>query len=81
MISRERLERVFAGQTPDRTPKAIRRKVRHAIDVCRGKAHLVLFTANTINPDIPLANIKAMYAEALSPGPARHEKRRQVMAR
>jgi hypothetical protein len=34
--------------------------VKAAIDTCRGRASLVLFTANTINPDIPLANILAM---------------------
>ena len=26
-----------------------------------GKAMLVLFTANTINPDVPLSNIRAMH--------------------
>jgi len=47
-------------ELPVCTPEEIRRKVRYAIDVCRGNADLVLFTANTINPDVPLANIRAM---------------------
>lgn len=51
-------------ELPVCTPEEVRRKVRHAIDVCRGNAHLVLFTSNTINPDIPLENIYAMYEEA-----------------
>jgi len=50
-------------ELPVCTPAEIRRKVRHAIDVCRGNAHLVLFTGNTINPDIPLENIYAMSDE------------------
>lgn len=39
----------------------VRRKVQRAQEVCRGKASLVLFTANTINPDVPLENIVAMH--------------------
>jgi len=38
----------------------IRAKTLEAVEICRGKASLVLFTANTINPDVPLANIVAM---------------------
>ena len=38
----------------------IEAKVRAAIEICRGKAHLALFTSNTINPDVPLENIKAI---------------------
>jgi len=53
-------------ELPVCSPEEIRRKVRRAIDVCRGSAHLVLFTSNTINPDIPLENIYAMYEEARS---------------
>lgn len=37
---------------------------RQAIETATGKADLVLFTANTINPDIPLENIRAMHAAA-----------------
>jgi len=51
-------------ELPVCTAAEIRRKVRHAIDVCRGNADLVLFTSNTINPDVPLANIIAMHEEA-----------------
>ncbi|MFV1980789.1 MAG: hypothetical protein ACC655_06510 [Rhodothermia bacterium] len=40
--------------------EAIAAKVDEAIETCRGRASLVLFTANTINPDIPLANVVAM---------------------
>lgn len=36
------------------------RRVAHAIEICRGQARLVLFTANTINPDVPLENVDAM---------------------
>jgi hypothetical protein len=52
-------------ELPRCTPDQIRAKVRHAVDVCRGQADLVLFTANTINPDVPLENILAMYGEVL----------------
>ncbi len=51
-------------ELPVCTPEQIRDKVRHAIDVCRGNAHLALFVANTINPDVPLENIRAMYEAA-----------------
>jgi len=55
-------------ELPRCTPEEIRAKVRHAVDVCRGNAGLVLFTANTINPDVPLANIRAMYQAILGQG-------------
>ena len=48
-------------ELPVLTPEEITARVHHAIDVCKGKASLVLFTANTINPDVPLENILAMY--------------------
>jgi hypothetical protein len=51
-------------ELPVCTPDEIRRKVRDAIDVCRGKACLVLFTSNTINPDVPLESIVAMHEAA-----------------
>jgi len=54
-------------ELPVCTPEQIRDKVRHAIEVCRGNAHLVLFTSNTINPDVPLDSIRAMY-EAVQGG-------------
>lgn len=48
-------------ELPVLTPEEIKRKVRHAIEVCRGQADLCLFTANTINPDVPPENVFAMY--------------------
>ncbi len=48
-------------ELPVCSPDEIEAKVRHAIDVCRGNAALVLFASNTICPDVPLENIKAMY--------------------
>ena len=48
-------------ELPVLTPEQITAKVHKAINTCKGKASLVLFTANTINPDVPLENIKAMY--------------------
>jgi hypothetical protein len=51
-------------ELPVLPPAEIKRRVHHAIDVCRGNARLALCTANTINPDVPLANIVAMYEAA-----------------
>ena len=52
-------------ELPVCSPEEIRRKVRHAIKVCRDNgAGLCLFTANTINPDVPLENLYAMYEAA-----------------
>jgi hypothetical protein len=48
-------------ELPVCTPEEIVAKVQNAIEICKGSASLVLFTASTINPDIPLENIKAMY--------------------
>ena len=48
-------------ELPVCTPQQIHDRVRQAIDTCRDRASLVLFTSNTINPDIPLENIHAMY--------------------
>jgi len=48
-------------ELPYCTPDEIRAKAKHAIEVCRGNADLVMFTGNTINPDVPLENIRAMY--------------------
>lgn len=47
-------------ELPHCTPGQIRAIVRHAIEVCRGNADLVIFHANTINPDVPLENVRAM---------------------
>jgi hypothetical protein len=46
------------------TPAGVKRAVRDAVRICAGKASLVLFTSNEILPDVPLANMRAMY-EAL----------------
>jgi hypothetical protein len=51
-------------ELPKLTPDEITEKVHHAIGVCKGNASLVMFTGNTINPDVPLENVIAMY-EAL----------------
>ncbi|UCF98325.1 MAG: hypothetical protein JSV89_02035, partial [Spirochaetaceae bacterium] len=45
-------------------PEQIKLRVRRAIEICIENADLVIFTSNTINPDVPLENIYAMY-EAL----------------
>lgn len=50
-------------ELPVLTPAEIRSKVREAAAVCKDKADLVFFTSNTINPDIPLTNLLAMYDE------------------
>ncbi len=47
-------------ELPVCTPEQVEAKVREAIRVCKGRASLALFTSNTINPDVPLENIKAM---------------------
>ena len=52
-------------ELPVLSPQQIRQKVRDAIEICDGNADLVLFTANTINPDIPLENIISMYQAAM----------------
>ena len=51
-------------ELPRLRPEEIKDRVRHAVDVCRDNAHLVLFTSNTINPDVPLENIRAMHEAA-----------------
>ena len=48
-------------ELPVYTPEQVRNRIREIIDICRGQAHLAVFTANTINPDVPLKNIRAMY--------------------
>lgn len=51
-------------ELPVLSADAIRARVRNAIEVCEGNADLALFTGNTINPDVPLENILAMYEAA-----------------
>jgi len=48
-------------ELPVCAPEEIFSKVKRAIEICRDNASLVIFTANTINPDVPLENILAMY--------------------
>lgn len=54
-------------ELPFSTPAEVRRKVRRAVEVCRGKASLAIFTSNTINPDVPLKNIVAMHRAVRGP--------------
>ena len=56
-------------ELPVCTPEQVEAKVCQAIEVCRGNASLVLFTGNTINPDVPLANILAMHRAAAQTPP------------
>lgn len=51
-------------ELPVFTPSEVKARVRQVIDICKGKADLALFTSNTINPDVPLENIYAMYEAA-----------------
>ena len=46
---------------PHGTPADVEAEVRHSMDLCRGKASLVFFTSNTINPDVPLENIRTYW--------------------
>jgi hypothetical protein len=48
-------------ELPFLSPDQITEKVHHAIEISKDKASLVMFTGNTINPDVPLENILAMY--------------------
>jgi hypothetical protein len=48
-------------ELPVLSPSAVSARVKEVIRRCKGNARLVLFTSNTINPDIPLENIYAMY--------------------
>lgn len=59
-------------ELPRMTPAQVIARCHEAIEICRGRAGLVLFTSNTICPDVPLANIRAMHEAARSapaPGP------------
>lgn len=46
------------GSTDD-----VRAAVRQTMDLCRDQASLICFTSNTINPDVPLENIRAFWDE------------------
>ena len=50
-------------ELPVFSPEEIRRRVRYVADICKDEADLVFMTSNTINPDIPLENLLAMYDE------------------
>ena len=52
-------------ELPVLSPAEIRTRAREAVVYCRDRAHLVLFTSNTINPDVPLENVRAMYEAVL----------------
>jgi hypothetical protein len=46
---------------PHGTPEEVRAEVNRARETCRDRASLVYFTSNTINPDIPLENLRAYF--------------------
>jgi uroporphyrinogen-III decarboxylase len=50
---------------PHGTPAEVEAEVRRAMEVCRDKASLVFFTSNTINPDVPLENIRAFWGAVM----------------
>lgn len=50
---------------PYGTPADVRAAVQRAMDLCRDKAPLVIFTSNTITPDIPLENIRTLWQAVL----------------
>jgi hypothetical protein len=52
-------------ELPVLPPEEVKERVRRAIRLCEKDARLVLFTSNTINPDIPFENIIAMYEAVL----------------
>ena len=54
MSSRWRLKTVFAGGEP----KQVRARARQLVEICHGQADLALFTANTVNPDVPLEHTR-----------------------
>ena len=60
----------FAAELPTCTPEEIRAKVRHAVEVRRGSADLVLFTSNTINPDGPADTFSLRTADSQAAAPA-----------
>ncbi|MDR1902100.1 MAG: hypothetical protein LBQ88_07470 [Treponema sp.] len=57
----------MAGTTelPVMSPAVVKTRVKEVVKLCEGQANLVLFTSNTINPDIPLENVLAMYEAIL----------------
>jgi uroporphyrinogen decarboxylase len=53
---------------PYGTPDEVRAVVQRAMTLCRDKASLVFFTSNTINPDVPLENVRAYWQSVLDSG-------------
>ena len=49
-------------ELPIMTPAQVRARVSKVIEICDGEANLLLFTSNTVTPDVPLENVVAMYA-------------------
>lgn len=49
------------SELPLLSPGVIKEKIKDAEEICRDNADLALFTSNTINPDVPIENIKAFY--------------------
>ncbi len=49
---------------PHGTPADVRAEVDRFVRVCRDNAALALFTSNTINPDVPVENIRAFWQAA-----------------
>jgi hypothetical protein len=52
-------------ELPVMKPAEVKKRVKDVIAQCEGQANLVLFTSNTINPDIPYENVLAMYEAVL----------------
>lgn len=52
------------SELPKFTPEQVRQKVQQAAEIYLSNADLVLFTANTVNPDVPFENILAMFEAA-----------------
>ena len=48
-------------ELPVMTPSQIRKKARYYADLCKDEADLIFFTSSSINPDVPVQNILAMY--------------------
>jgi hypothetical protein len=46
---------------PQGTPEDVHAEVEWAINTCQDQASLVFFTSNTLTPDIPLKNIRALW--------------------
>jgi uroporphyrinogen decarboxylase len=46
---------------PHGAPEDVRDEVIRAMHLCANRASLVFFTSNTINPDVPLENLRAYF--------------------